>query len=472
MYVMKKAFRGIILILIAIFAAGCAGNAEPAVVRFAVPYSDYVRDYSSNYYVNWLEEQTNTKIEFMVIKQKRSTEYLDSLFASDVNVDAVLFGGDFLLSSDELSKYADAGKIYTLSSGENYFPNYGTSKTEGAGQVMWINSDWLSELSLSIPSTTEELAEVLKCFKEKDPNRNGLADEIPLIGSLDSYPLNPCEYLLNSFIYNDPFNSRFAKESGKEFFVPATDDFGLGLEYLKRLYDENLLDKRTFSYSKDELEEIINSPLSLVGAFTTDSIADVLYRGNPEIMARYIHVPPLKGDTGEQNSLYVEKQPKIGAIIPKKAFHKETAELVLKMMGTPEASLIARFGEEHEDWEYADGSDVSIYGTSATIVTKSYIWDTVQNKHLNGIGPINVPKEYLEGITWNGINSDTEYIDARAKMNCADCFPKEISNHGYDVFLAEAVDNLIVKCIKGEEEIEKGVFEKIYTDTLNSFDGD
>lgn len=469
---MKKVFRGLVLIFFAVFAAGCADNAEPAVVRFAIPYSDYVRDYSTNYYVNWLEEKTNTKIEFMVIKQKLSTEYLDSLFASDTNVDAVLFGGGFLLSDDELSKYAEEGNIYTLPSGDVYFPNYGTSKSEGAGQVMWINSEWLSKFSLSIPSTTEELIDVLNCFKENDPNGNGVADEIPLIGSLDSYALNPCEYLLNSFVYNDPFNTRYVKKGNKEYFVPATDEFCEGVKYLNTLYEENLLDNRTFVYTKEELEEIINSPISLVGAFTTDSIADVLYRGNPEIMARYIHVPPLKGPYGEKNALYVEKQPEIGAIIPAKAIHKEAAVKVLEEMETPEASLIARFGEEHEDWEYADGSDVSIYGTPATIVTRNYIWDTVQNKHLNGIGPLDVPKEYLDGITWNGINSDTEYIDARAKMNYAGSFPKEISNHGYDEILSEVLNELIVKCIKGEKEIEKEVFEKLYIDDLNARDGD
>lgn len=393
---------------------------------------------------------------------------MDSLFASDTNVDAILFGGNFFLSMDEFTKYVDNGNIYTLPSGDYYFPNFGTSKSEGAGQVMWINSDWLSELSLTIPSTTEELFNVLKSFKENDPNGNGVADEIPLIGSLDSYSLNPCEYLLNSYIYNDPFNTRFVGKDGKEYFAPATDEFCEGIRYIKNLYEAGLMDNRTFVYTKDELEEIINSPLSLVGAFTTDSIADVLYRGNPEIMARYIHVPPLKGTYGERYSLYVEKQPEIGAIIPAKAIHKEAAMRVLEIMETQEASLIARFGEEHEDWEYADGSDVSIYGTPATIVTKSYIWDTVQNKHLNGIGPIAVPEEFLEGITWNGINSDTEYIDARAKMNYADCFPKEISHHGYDESLAEKVDDYLVKCIKGEKEIEKEVFEKFYNDSIDS----
>ena len=40
--------------------------------------------------------------------------------------------------------------------------------------------EWLDELGLEIPTTTEELKEVLIAFKTQDPNGNGEADEIPM----------------------------------------------------------------------------------------------------------------------------------------------------------------------------------------------------------------------------------------------------------------------------------------------------
>src|SRR5690606_15712265 len=43
-----------------------------------------------------------------------------------------------------------------------------------------INKEWLDNLNLSIPTDTEELYNVLKAFKEQDPNGNGQADEIPM----------------------------------------------------------------------------------------------------------------------------------------------------------------------------------------------------------------------------------------------------------------------------------------------------
>ncbi len=48
-----------------------------------------------------------------------------------------------------------------------------------AGQVMFIRKDWLDNLNLQVPTTSDELVKVLKAFRDGDPNRNGESDEIP-----------------------------------------------------------------------------------------------------------------------------------------------------------------------------------------------------------------------------------------------------------------------------------------------------
>ena len=42
-----------------------------------------------------------------------------------------------------------------------------------------INKVWLDKLGLAIPTTIQELKDVLIAFKTQDPNGNGIADEIP-----------------------------------------------------------------------------------------------------------------------------------------------------------------------------------------------------------------------------------------------------------------------------------------------------
>ena len=53
--------------------------------------------------------------------------------------------------------------------------------------------------------TSEEYAEVLRAFKDGDPNGNGEADEIPLTGSGivgGAWHGSPDHYFMNSFIYH------------------------------------------------------------------------------------------------------------------------------------------------------------------------------------------------------------------------------------------------------------------------------
>lgn len=428
-------------------------SAQPSTLHIAIPYSDKIQDLDSNYYVNWLERETGLTLEFSLIRQNRSEEYLDALFASDADVDIVMFGGEFTIDEDTLKKYIASGDIYTDAGGTSYYANRGSSVQDGAGQMLWINYEWLTALGLPIPRTTEELESVLRAFRENDPNGNGLQDELALVGAREDYACSPVEFILNAYVYNDPWHSRYGTDEEVNTLLAATDRFREGLIYLNELYSEGLLDERTYSCSRRELSELVNSPVGLVGAFTTASLSDVIYQANPEIMARYMHVAPLAGPTGERHAFYAPGTSSVGAVITARSNQKEYAALLLGTMCSEEASLIARYGEEGVDWDFSEGTDVSIYGGVSTIVTKNYIWNTSQNKHLNGIGPMNVPEEYLKGVTWNGINSDAEYIDGRAQMAYQEFLPDTKNFHEPNDALSAYMDAAIEDFITGKKEI-------------------
>ncbi|MBQ7564976.1 MAG: hypothetical protein IJT16_13435 [Lachnospiraceae bacterium] len=226
------------------------------------------------------------------------------------------------------------------------------------------------------------------------------------------------------------------------------------------------MDPRTYQYSVKELSELVNSPVGLIGTFTTDTISDVIYQANPEIMARYMHVPPLMGPDGRQYAYYAEDTASVGAIITGRSNRKEAAANLLSLMESEEASLIARFGEEGVDWERSRGADVSIYGGVSTVVTKNYLWNTSQNKHLNGIGPMNVPEKYLKGVTWNGINSDAEYIDGRAQSAYREYLPREIPSQEKNVPLSDCMDAWIRDFVTGKKDIRSDEEWEKYTKEL------
>lgn len=451
---MKRHLQKVLRVMVFIFIlllSGCAKNSASLSVRVGIPHSDNVQNLESNYYLRWLEEQTGIDIVPVEIWQLRCDEFLDSLFVSDTDIDIVMFGNSFVPSEDILEKHYEEGHLYTSSGGNYLYLNYGDSRPEGCGQVMWINTDWLSALSLEIPRTTEEFLDVLRAFKHMDPNGNGCEDEIPLLGSTERYSINPLYFLMNAFVYCDPYHTFRSMENNVEIFVPEAKEFSDGIAYCKALYEEGLLDERLFTYSESQFAEIVNSPNNLVGAFTSDSIGEVIYQGNPEIMAKYICMLPLAGPSGKRNALFVSKEAKPGAIIINGTGKEELCEKLLNVMMTPEASLIARFGEQGVDWDYSDGLDVSLYGEKAKISTNNYIWNSPQNKHLNGIGPKHIPDEFFLGVTWNGINSDMEYIDVRAKMSYQPYLPESLSNYEYDEETVKQYEKEWIDLIRRED---------------------
>lgn len=81
---------------------------------------------------------------------------------------------EFLKAQPGAAKYVtDGTKIAMLPSdrGKGY---------EVSGTHMFINKTWLDKLGLEMPTTWDELENVLEAFKTQDPNDNGKADEVPM----------------------------------------------------------------------------------------------------------------------------------------------------------------------------------------------------------------------------------------------------------------------------------------------------
>ncbi len=414
-------------------------------VTIAVMEDHLVENFNTNYYTKWLEEQTGYKIVFEYISKGYETEYLNAMLGTATGrIDAVFLPADKqLLAEDMLKQYVDEGKICNLSQfmtkdceytkllgqyqdismqekitykdGLFYMPNMDTTRKEQNMQVLWINMGWLKALGLQIPQSTTDLETVLFAFRDNDPNGNGVADELPMICCNSSDELQCWNYLMNAFVYNDPLLSRrYIDENGKVQNAAITDSFREGLVFCNRLYEEGLLSDSCLFFTERQLMELVNAQENVVGAFTSQSISDVVYQDCTDILARFIQVPPLLGTDGEQNAVYVEPQIQIGGYIPANSIHQREAFEVMDFMLSEEASLIASFGEEGVDWNYSDSGDLSAYGTQAKITTLQYLKDTIQNKNFASAGPLVLSAAYADGVTWNGNNSLVEYIDARA----------------------------------------------------------
>ena len=156
---------------------------------------------------------------------------------------------------------------------------------------IWVNREWLNALRLSEPTTAQELMDVLTAFKEKDPNRNGRQDEIPL-GFLGPFDL---KFLAHAFglICND-YNVFTDGNTVK--FMPLEDNFRLFVTWCRDLYQAGLLDKNGFTYTDDMRTVTDSNATAAYGMIITPQISDIFKVSWAE---NYVIMMPLTYD-GQQ----------------------------------------------------------------------------------------------------------------------------------------------------------------------------
>lgn len=105
----------------------------------------------------------------------------------------------------------------------------------------WINTDLLSEFDMDIPETTEEFYNYLAAVKEQYP------DMIPYGGTIIDEMI---EWLSGSFgvMNRGPANTNLdLGDDGNIRFYATTDEYKEMLDYLHKLYSEELIDQTIFS---------------------------------------------------------------------------------------------------------------------------------------------------------------------------------------------------------------------------------
>ncbi|MGX6592310.1 extracellular solute-binding protein [Cetobacterium ceti] len=110
-----------------------------------------------------------------------------------------------------------------------------------ASQGLFIRQDWLDKLGLKQPQTMEEFYEVMKAFKEKDPNGNGIADEIPYFERTAEFA---DKELIGLFGARTGF---YVNENNEVLYGPEQLRFKEAMKEVIKWYKEGLIDPEIFT---------------------------------------------------------------------------------------------------------------------------------------------------------------------------------------------------------------------------------
>lgn len=276
-------------------------------------------------YFQKLEEATNVQINWLMTAKDAWAEKKSLLFASNSLPDA--FYGQEILTNVDVIKYASQGMLIPLEDMiDEYMPNlkkildenpqYRKQITAPDGHIYslptinelnptthdkwFINKTWLDNLGLEVPTTKEELEQVLLAFKNEDANGNGDPnDEIPFtFRYTTSEPYNRQQGLQSVFGTFGQLDDiyHFIVKDGEVVYTPTTEPYKEAISYFHQLYADGVIDQEVFTHDMSVYCAKIQDPNKIVGMFLGWSRSATATNNKED----YIPLAPLVNSDGKQ----------------------------------------------------------------------------------------------------------------------------------------------------------------------------
>lgn len=384
---------------------------ETRTIVIGTKMNTKVSDYENNYLTKFLEKTLNVKIEWVFFPDgsRQARQKFDQMVATNQRLPDILL--DVGLTDEAVLRYGESGvllplneyigeygvnlaagfekwctaeekenvfKYNTAANGKIYaFPFYYVDPNNLFCRGLWVNKTWTEKLGMELPATTDELYDLLVAFRDRDPNGNGIRDEIPLVGTT-GWSGNVVQTLLNSFIY---YSDYCLNAENGTLSTPFTEDaFREGLRYVHRLVEENLLSPLSFTQGNSELKEIIENGEDrepVVGCFSVHS--DEVTNPMSRKILDFTGIAPLTGPEGVAYTSAGVIKGKNTTYITRDAQDPVLAFRFLDALCDTEISISVRFGELGVDWFWADENSVckqKLPGYKAIYKSDNLVWSS------------------------------------------------------------------------------------------------
>ncbi len=241
-------------------------NEKVTLKAFQWALENQQTDFNNLWFYQELEKKTNVHVEFEPVKEGDWDTKINLMFASNTYPDLIIRGGtvdieeygvtqkilipldDYL--EDNMPNYYprlsmnNSNAAIPASDGKTYFIGNLTAQNVNHDGNHYINKTWLDNLGLEIPKTIDELTNVLKAFRDGDPNGNGdKTDEIPFIAAdLIHQTQGIYTHFANFGVPLVRWQYACIDDNQKVVFPGDLPGFRPALEWLNMCYKEKLLD--------------------------------------------------------------------------------------------------------------------------------------------------------------------------------------------------------------------------------------
>ena len=322
-----------------------------------------------------LEDLIGTKLDITYVPNSSYGDKLNIVLAGD-DVPQVLVSG----KTPGFIKSAEAGAFWDLTDYLPDYPNLNTTLPEVQknasinGKVygifrmrdtmrtsVMVRADWLENLGLEMPKTTEDLYNVAKAFTEQDPDGNGQDDTYGLI--VPSWP--------GAIGSNSPYDvietwygagNRYTERDGKVIPNFDTDEWYDAVDFEKSIVDGGYInpDYATFDSAKWN-EPFLNGKGGIIIDVHSrhEDLTKLLKDLEPDNWDKMVDFTGnLIGPDGEMHALPTTGYSNFLAIPKAQVKNEEQLRQVLSVlneMNTPEAQNIENNGVEGVTYNLIDG---------------------------------------------------------------------------------------------------------------------
>jgi putative aldouronate transport system substrate-binding protein len=414
-------------------------------------------------------DPNNIDVEFVTVPRAEEVDKLNVLMASNSAPDIV-----FTYNKPTVQNYVKSGGLTDLGPIiEEHGPNlkkvlgpslpYGVF--EGKQYVIpalrviqsqsttFIRKDWLDQLNLPVPQTTEQFVDAMRAFKEQDPGKTG-GKVIPY-SYIDVFHMMP---LVNSFWKWDEITDQ------ELYAVPRWQQPGSkdGYKLLNQMYNEGLIDP-DFALHDDFSQHFAQQVVNGIAGAATPNTNEPVYNGyyanlkanNPDAVLEAID--PFSTPDGKHPKPIYEP---IGAylMIPAASKNAEAAVKYLNWMADPANILVLQNGEEGVSYKMSDeGLPVLLDTPEAQNLLYNY---------------------YDYCIILNGKYISTQDPNMNIAANAFDLNFKDFTvksiqagtNDGYTLPRVDIPVDAEIKYAKILEDFEKEMLAKIVTAKPDQFD--
>lgn len=337
----------------------------------------------NNKWIDYINEEmgkVGISVSFVAVPRSEEVSSIQLMMATDTSPDIML-----CYNSSIVEGFYKDGGIYNLTpyvDGETqalnlkeYIGNECLNMARNTDNELWaiparrstntasnifIRKDWLDALNLDIPTTVDEMYEVLKAFRDYNPD--GRDDVIASLFSTCKSTGDPAGLLsyafLNSVKDEKTFNINYGSPTDLIYKDPG---FGEYFKWINKIYNEGLMDPEYYVGNDQTMRE--DFVKGKIGCFELNvnynvdslrgSLLKILQDNDPG--ADVISIPPLKNI--HDGNIYNNGYPIHGAFlfIPKTCKNVEAAVTYLDWLATEKGGFTLFHGIEGEHFTYNDG---------------------------------------------------------------------------------------------------------------------